>query len=89
MYLLRLVEGTRAHPKVDLGLSPRGALACFRAAQARALLQGRNYVSPVDLQDLAVASMAHRLVLAPEARYGGTSAADLIDEVVAKTPVPG
>ena len=88
-YLLRLVEATRAHAKVDLGLSPRGALACFRAAQARAMLQGRDYVSPADLQDLAVAAMAHRLVLAPEARYGGTSAADLIDEVVAATPVPG
>ena len=88
-YLLRLVEGTRRHAKVDLGLSPRGALACFRASQARALLQGRAYVSPLDLQELAVATMAHRLVLAPEARYGGTSAADIIDEVVAATEVPG
>lgn len=88
-YLLRVVEGTRAHAKVDLGLSPRGALQCFRAAQARALLQGRDYVSPVDIQDLAVAAMAHRLVLAPDARYGGTAPADVIDEVVARTPVPG
>lgn len=88
-YLLRLVEGTRRHAKVDLGLSPRGALACFRAAQARALLEGRDYVSPKDLQDLAVATMAHRLVLAADARYGGTSAADIIDEVVASTEVPG
>jgi MoxR-like ATPase len=88
-YLLRLVEGTRRHPKVDLGLSPRGALACFRAAQARASLQGRAYVSPADLQALAVATMAHRLILAPEARYGGTSPADIIDEVVGSTSVPG
>jgi MoxR-like ATPase len=88
-YLLRLVEGTRRHAKVDLGLSPRGALACFRAGQARALLQGRDYVSPKDLQDLAVSTMAHRLVLAPDARYGGTSPADIIDEVVAQTEVPG
>ena len=88
-YLLRLVEATRRHAKVDLGLSPRGALACFRAAQARATLQGRTYVSPADLQALAVATMAHRLVLAPDARYGGASAADIIDEVVAATAVPG
>jgi MoxR-like ATPase len=88
-YLLRLVEGTRRHAKVDLGLSPRGALACFRAAQACAFLQGRSYVSPADLQALAVPTMAHRLMLAPEARYGGTSPADIIDEVVAATDVPG
>ena len=88
-YLIRLVEGTRSHPKVDLGISPRGALACFRAAQARAYLEGRAYVSPLDLQALAVSTMAHRLILAPEARYGGTSSADIIDEVVAATQVPG
>ena len=88
-YLVRLAEGTRSHPKVDLGLSPRGSLACFRAAQAQAFLQGRDYVSPDDLQHLAVPTMAHRLILAPEARYGGTSAADIVDEVVARTEVPG
>ena len=88
-YLIRLVEGTRSHPKVDLGLSPRGALACFRAAQAHACLSGRDYVSPLDLQHLAVPTMAHRIILAPEARYGGTSPADIVDEVVAATEVPG
>jgi len=88
-YLIRLVEGTRRHTKVDLGISPRGSLACFRAAQARAYLHGRDYVSPVDLQELAIPTMAHRIILAPEARYGGTSPADIIDEVVADTEVPG
>jgi len=88
-YLMRLVEGTRSHPKVDLGISPRGALACFRASQAHALLQERTYVSPLDLQQLAVPTMAHRIILAPEARYGGTSPADIVDEVVAATDVPG
>jgi len=88
-YIIRLVEGTRSHSKVDLGISPRGALACFRAAQAHAFLQGRAYVSPVDLQRLAVPTMAHRLILAPEARYGGTSPADIVDEVVAATEIPG
>ena len=88
-YLLRLVEASRRHAKVDLGISPRGAIACFRAAQARALLEGRDYVSPADLQALAVSTMAHRLVLAPDARYGGTSAADIVDEIVGQTEVPG
>jgi len=88
-YLIRLIEGTRRHDKVDLGISPRGALACFRAAQARAFVHGRGYVSPIDLQELAVPTMAHRIILAPEARYGGTSPSDIIDEVVADTEVPG
>jgi MoxR-like ATPase len=88
-YLLRLVEATRRHAKIDLGISPRGAIACFRAAQARALLEGRTYASPADLQALAVSTMAHRLVLAPDARYGGTSAKDIIDEIVAQVEVPG
>ncbi len=88
-YLIRLVEGTRRHDKVDLGISPRGSLACFRTAQARALVHGRDYVSPDDLQALAVPTMAHRLILAPESRYGGKTPADIIDEVLADTAVPG
>ncbi len=88
-YLIRLVEGTRRHDKVDLGISPRGSLAFFRAAQARAFLHGRDYVSPLDLQELAVPTMAHRIILAPDTRYGGMSPADIVDEVVAETQVPG
>ncbi len=73
-YLLAVVAGTRGHRDVVLGASPRGALAFFRASQARAYLNGRLYVSPDDIQALAGPVLAHRIVLTPEARYGGRGA---------------
>jgi len=87
-YLLHLVAATRNHPQLALGVSTRGALGFFRAAQARAVLQGRGYVSPDDLQHLAVPVMAHRVQLSTDARYGGETAATLISGIVAKVPVP-
>ena len=87
-YLLRVVARTRDHRDVELGASPRGALALFRAAQARALLGGRAYVSPDDVQALAGPVLGHRLVLTPEARYGGRGAEGVLREVVQGLRVP-
>ena len=87
-YLLRLVVATREHPRLSLGVSTRGTLACFRAAQARAFLYGRDYVSPDDFQRLAVPVLGHRLQLSSEARYGGESAESLLTNLVADVPVP-
>ncbi len=87
-YLLRLVTATREHADLALGVSPRGALALFRAAQARAVLSDRRYVSPEDLQRLAAPVLAHRVLLTPQARYAGTPAADLIAAVVRRVDVP-
>jgi MoxR-like ATPase len=87
-YLLRIVAATREHRSIDLGISPRGALALFRAAQARAFLLGRRYASPDDVAHLASAVLAHRLGLSTEARYGGTTAATLLAGIVKDTPVP-
>jgi MoxR-like ATPase len=87
-YLLRVVEATRDHPDIALGVSPRGALAYFRAVQARALLAGRRYATPDDVQDLAPAVLAHRVVLTPRARYGGVRDEDLIRAVLARVEVP-
>ena len=87
-YLLHLIAATRDHPQLSLGVSTRGALGFFRAAQARAFLHGRGYVSPDDLQHLAVPVLAHRVQLSTDARYGGESAATLISGVIAKVPVP-
>ncbi|MGC6488599.1 MAG: AAA family ATPase [Planctomycetota bacterium] len=61
-YALRVVHGTRGHPQLQLGASPRAALAWLRAAKARALLDGRAHVLPDDLKALATAALAHRLV---------------------------
>ena len=87
-YLLRVVAQTRGHRSIELGVSPRGALALFRAAQARAFLAGRRYASPDDIEHLAGAVLAHRLVLTTEARYGGTTARAILAGLVKDTPVP-
>ncbi len=87
-YLLALVRSTRQHPAIELGASPRAALALFRAAQARAAMDGRAFVKPDDLKRLAVPVLAHRLVLNAQSRLRGQSADDLISDIVAKVPVP-
>jgi MoxR-like ATPase len=87
-YLLRIVGRTREHPALSLGVSPRGSLAIFRAAQARAFLAGRGWVSPEDVQALAIPVLSHRVQLTPQARYGGTGAASAIAAVVSAVDVP-
>lgn len=87
-YLLALVHATRAHADLQLGISPRGALALYRAAQARALLGGRGFASPDDVQALAVPTLAHRVLPTQRARYGGAAAATIVEEVVRSVRVP-
>jgi MoxR-like ATPase len=87
-YLLRVVGATREHKSIELGISPRGALALFRASQAQAYLAGRRYVSPADVERLAGPVLGHRLVLTTEARYGGTTARTILAGLVKGVPVP-
>ncbi len=87
-YLLAIVHRTRQAASLELGISPRGALAFFRASQARALLQGRTYVSPEDVHALAAPVLAHRIQLTTQARYGGITAEAAIANVVREVPVP-
>jgi len=87
-YLLRIVEATRNHRWLALGVSTRGALSLFRAGQANAFLQGRDYVSPDDFQLLAVPTLAHRVQLGSDARYGGETGESIITDIIAKLPVP-
>jgi MoxR-like ATPase len=87
-YLLRIVTATRDHRDIELGTSPRGALALFRAAQARAFLDGRRYASPEDVQSLAGPVLAHRLGLTAEARYGGSTATAVLAGIVQSIDVP-
>ncbi len=87
-YMLQLVHRTRGHEELALGVSPRGSLALFRAAQAVALLAGRDYATPADVQLLAEPVLAHRLELRSQARYSGRSTAQILDEVLAAVPVP-
>lgn len=87
-YLIALVDASRVHPAVRLGVSPRGAMSVLATARARALMQGRDFVIPDDLKQLAVAGMAHRLVLQPQPQYAGTSKADVIEEILTQVQVP-
>ena len=87
-YLLRIVAATRSDPDLDLGVSPRGALAFFRAAQARAVLLRRSYVSPDDVQALAGAVLAHRVRFTAQARYAGTHSDTVIARILASLKVP-
>jgi MoxR-like ATPase len=87
-YLLGIVSATRGHKDLELGVSPRGAIALFRAAQARAYVAGRPWVSPDDVQALAVPVLGHRVALTPESRYSGRDADLVIRDVVSGVRVP-
>jgi MoxR-like ATPase len=87
-YILNLVHSTRNHPSLSLGASPRGSLALFRTAQARAALQGRDYVIPDDIKAVAVACLAHRMMMNPENALSGETTEDVIRQLLKKVEVP-
>jgi MoxR-like ATPase len=87
-YVVALLRHTRSDPRLYLGASPRSGIALLRVAKARALLDEREYVEPGDVKAIADAVLAHRLIVAPEARAAGLSGLDLVREAVEKTPVP-
>jgi MoxR-like ATPase len=87
-YVVALLRHTRSDPRLYLGASPRSGIALLRVAKARALLDEREYVEPGDVKAIAEAVLAHRLIVAPEARAAGLSGVDLVREAVEKTPVP-
>ena len=86
-YVVSVVTATRSHPDVYLGASPRGSLALARAAQAYASINGRDYVVPDDVKALAAPTLAHRLILQPQARLKDLAATTVIAEVLASVPV--
>ncbi|MBA2278593.1 MAG: MoxR family ATPase [Chloroflexia bacterium] len=87
-YLLALVRATRGHVQLELGASPRAALALSRAAQATAVLAGRPFVIPDDVAVMAPAVLGHRVMPTAQADLRGVATTDLIAEIVAATPVP-
>ena len=88
-YIVDLIEGTRLHPDVMLGASPRSALFLQRLARSRAASQGRDYVMPDDIKALAQPVLQHRLALRPEAQMRGETVSELIDDVMGRLRVPG
>ena len=87
-YILSLVRATRDNPAVALGASPRGAMALYRTAQARAAIHGRLFVVPDDVQALILPALAHRLMPSGQSRLRGKAVTDILKDVVAKVPVP-
>ena len=87
-YAVDLVGATRTAPGVQLGASPRASIALMKAAQALALFDGLEFVTPEQIQELAVPVIAHRLVMEPQARFSGQTARGVVEEVVKKTRVP-
>ena len=88
-YIVAVVTATREHQEVYLGASPRGSLALYRAAQARAMLYGRDYVIPDDVKELGEPTLAHRLIVSPAARIRNVDPRQIIEEIVEAVPVPG
>jgi MoxR-like ATPase len=87
-YVVAVLRQTRGDPRVYLGASPRAGIALLRVAKARALVEGRDYVMPDDVKAVAAPVLAHRLILAPEARTAGLGAEELVADALGRTPVP-
>ena len=88
-YIAAVAAATREHDSVYLGASPRGSLALFRASQAWALLDGRDFARPDDVKELALATLGHRLIISPAARVKDVTPANIIEDCLARVPVPG
>lgn len=88
-YIVEIAHQTREHPEVYLGASPRGSLALYRTAQARAAMAERDYVLPDDIKALIVPALAHRVILGPGARLRDLSAQQVVEEIMHNVPVPG
>jgi MoxR-like ATPase len=88
-YIVEIAHQTREHPEVYLGASPRGSLALYRTAQARAAMVERDYVLPDDIKALIVPALAHRVILGPGARLRDLSAQQVVEEIMHNVPVPG
>ena len=87
-YLVALVTATRTHPMVQMGASPRASRALFKASKAWAAMEGRSFVTPDDVQTLAMPVLAHRLMLNHEARLSGTTAEAIITGLLSSLPAP-
>lgn len=87
-YIVRLCQKTRDHINVYLGVSPRGSLALYRAAQALAFVRGRDFVIPDDVKELVPVTFSHRIILKPEARLEGATIERLVAGILSETRVP-
>jgi MoxR-like ATPase len=87
-YITQVTRATRVHAAVELGVSPRGTLALFRASQALAALRGRDYVIPSDVQHLCGPVLIHRVHISPQVRLRGRTPAQVVAEITDSVAVP-
>lgn len=87
-YIIAIARGTRQHPLLNLGMSPRASLGLQRAAQVRAASRGRDFVLPDDVKAIALPVLAHRIELAPHARLSDHRAEAILSELIASVPIP-
>ncbi len=87
-YIVSLVRSTRDDPRVMVGSSPRGSLAIFKLTRSLAAIEGRDYVIPDDVKEVAIHALNHRLILNPEPRIMGVKPEDVIQDIIAEIPVP-
>src|SRR5207244_580326 len=87
-YIARVTHRTRSHADIGLGASSRGSLGLFRSSQARAALEGRDFVTPDDVKTLALPVLAHRLILKANAELRGLTPAKVLTQILDPEPVP-
>lgn len=87
-YMMELIDKTRVSPYLSLGISPRGALALYRATQALALISGREYVIPEDVKELFISVCSKRVILKPDSLIKGISSEEVLNEILNTTEVP-
>lgn len=87
-YIVDIVRATRDEPGVELGASPRASLALMKTAQALALFDGHEFVSPDHVQEMAQSVIAHRMVMDPQARFSGKTAESVVEKIIKSIPVP-
>jgi len=87
-YIVALTNATRGLEDVRLSASPRASLSLMKVAQALSLFEGRDFVTPETIQDIAPDVIAHRLVIAPEAKFSGLTGRTIVEDILEKTPAP-
>ena len=89
MYIVEIVEATRHDERIALGVSPRGSLALMKAAQVKAVMEGRDFITPDDVKNVAVPVLAHRLIIKGHAVFSGSENAEkTVVDILSRVPVP-
>lgn len=87
-YIIEIIRATRAHPSIYLGSSPRGALALTKVSRAKAFLNGRTYVTPDDVKEVAIKVVSHRIIVKPEEIIQGVTNEDVVKEILGRIEIP-